>query len=720
MREEVAIHDYENFPSSMYSEYMDVSDFDKIISAFKSEKDLDLPYEVVLEFKREMGVDSNEQVKEMFLTKTVSGSESDKELGEFYVELVGINGVQNKEFYFNYADYGFDVRMDLTEEEEEAYEDLDDAELGEQMIEKMYDGNIPKNLLEKHFDFESLGNELSINDYTCYSKDGYCYWFSNRYAKGGIASQGSNKIQLGDMVHVVAENRSGVVTNVISNGKHYSVKFVDGSKNIYDKNEIEKVRSEEDYDEYADGGDIDKGVDLFEDYENIPPKVQNILNKYSTGFEDGDYKILKTALKELENIGFTFEYGLDGVAYDLRPIGLKGKSEFDEYADGGEFGGGGSIGTTHYHKHNPNITFEILEYTNKGVKGLQKNPKSLSRKEKKEGIIVYYSTNEFRDLFEKEKYADGGEFGGGGKIPSVTQNDLKGKEFTFEGGKFLIVDFPNKQGAWNKGQRWRKTAKHETFVIKLNDVKTSLDKSLFFEFKKPNYVYDDFWLQFEGKPSRNISGNANKMKDNLLFEISERQGKMSDGGEFGGGGMTESEINKLYSKTKFINDDFNWKLKLLEMLQDQSVEAYHIYQNLTAKQKNEVLQEQFELDNDMGSDGDGEIETSKENLEILLADAKKGKLYKRGGMVSKNLKRVVSKGTKYGKLAVKKAKPKAKKIIRKAKIGFDALAKKVAKSYVGKAVAKKYQSVYGKRYSKAEAEEVGNKVAAKVKRMKGM
>ncbi len=444
LREEVAIHDYENFPSSMYSEYMDVSDFDKIISAFKSEKDLDLPYEVVLEFKREMGVDSNEQVKEMFLTKTVSGSESDKELGKFYVELVGLNGVQNKEFYFNYADYGFDVRMDLTEEQEEAYEDLDDAELGEQMIEEMYNGNIPKNLLEKHFDFESLGNDLSINDYTCYSKDGYCYWFSNRYAKGGIASQGSNKIQLGDMVHVVAENRSGVVTNVISNGKHYSVKFVDGSKNIYDKNEIEKVRSEEDYDEYADGG------------------------------------------------------------------------------------------------------------------------------------------------------------------------------------------------------------------------------------------------------------------------------------EFGGGGMTESEINKLYSKTKFINDDFNWKLKLLEMLQDQSVEAYHIYQNLTAKQKNEVLQEQFELDNDMGSDGDGEIETSKENLEILLADAKNGKLYKRGGMVSKNLKRIVSKGTKYGKLAVKKAKPKAKKIIPKAKIGFDALAKKVAKSYVGKAVAKKYQSVYGKRYSKAEAQEVGNKVAAKVKRMKGM
>jgi hypothetical protein len=92
----------------------------------------------------------------------------------------------------------------------------------------------------------------------------------------------------------------------------------------------------------------------------------------------------------------------------------------------------------------------------------------------------------------------------------------------------------------------------------------------------------------------------------------------------------------------------------------------------------------------------------------------------KGGSVGKKLKRTISKGTKYGKLAVKKAKPKAKKIVRKLKIGFDALAKKVAKSYEGKAVDPKYQKQYGKRYSKEEAQEVGNKVAAKVKRMKGM
>ena len=43
----------------------------------------------------------------------------------------------------------------------------------------------------------------------------------------------------------------------------------------------------------ATGGEVE-GVDLFEDYENIPPKVQEILDKYEEGFEDGDYEILES------------------------------------------------------------------------------------------------------------------------------------------------------------------------------------------------------------------------------------------------------------------------------------------------------------------------------------------------------------------------------------------------------------------------------------------
>ena len=47
-------------------------------------------------------------------------------------------------------------------------------------------------------------------------------------------------------------------------------------------------------------------------------------------------------------------------------------------------------------------------------------------------------------------------------------------------------------------------------------------------------------------------------------------------------------------------------------------------------------------------------------------------------------------------------------------IGFEKLSNKVAKNYEGDKVAPKYQHEYGKRYSKAEAKEVGDKVAGKV------
>jgi len=80
--------------------------------------------------------------------------------------------------------------------------------------------------------------------------------------------------------------------------------------------------------EYENGGGVEEeGVNLFEDYENIPENVQEILDEHQQAFEDGDYRGLEQAHKELEAIGYTFDYYLDGQAYDLRPIGTKGKVE---------------------------------------------------------------------------------------------------------------------------------------------------------------------------------------------------------------------------------------------------------------------------------------------------------------------------------------------------------------------------------------------------------
>jgi len=55
-----------------------------------------------------------------------------------------------------------------------------------------------------------------------------------------------------------------------------------------------------------------------------------------------------------------------------------------------------------------------------------------------------------------------------------------------------------------------------------------------------------------------------------------------------------------------------------------------------------------------------------------------------------------------------------KKFAKGGKIGFEGLANKVAKRYVGRKVSKEYQAEYGKTYDAKEAKEVGNKVAGKV------
>jgi hypothetical protein len=86
---------------------------------------------------------------------------------------------------------------------------------------------------------------------------------------------------------------------------------------------------------FSGGGSTDEGIDLFEDYENIPPQVQEILDNYSEGIEDGNYKDLQDAKNDLEEIGYTFDFYLDGTAYDLRPIGTKGKTDEEEYGTGG-------------------------------------------------------------------------------------------------------------------------------------------------------------------------------------------------------------------------------------------------------------------------------------------------------------------------------------------------------------------------------------------------
>jgi len=98
---------------------------------------------------------------------------------------------------------------------------------------------------------------------------------------------------------------------------------------------------------FDDGGGVER-IDLFEDYENIPERVQVVLDTYQDAFENGDYKQLAIANRTLERIGYTFDYGLDGQAYGLRPIGVP-LNELKGYEDMGEnYANGGGVGSYPY------------------------------------------------------------------------------------------------------------------------------------------------------------------------------------------------------------------------------------------------------------------------------------------------------------------------------------------------------------------------------------
>ena len=59
-------------------------------------------------------------------------------------------------------------------------------------------------------------------------------------------------------------------------------------------------------------------LDLFETPELIPQEVQAVLDTLS---EDANsYLELERIQKQVEKLGYTFDYGLDAEPYDLRPI----------------------------------------------------------------------------------------------------------------------------------------------------------------------------------------------------------------------------------------------------------------------------------------------------------------------------------------------------------------------------------------------------------------
>lgn len=92
----------------------------------------------------------------------------------------------------------------------------------------------------------------------------------------------------------------------------------------YDKI-VEMISIIQKYKKYEQGGELVEYTDLFQDYDNMPKNLKAIFKKYENKYASGDmdYKETEKFLKEVEAIGYTFDYYLDNEPYGLRPIGVK-------------------------------------------------------------------------------------------------------------------------------------------------------------------------------------------------------------------------------------------------------------------------------------------------------------------------------------------------------------------------------------------------------------
>jgi antirestriction protein len=192
VHEEYAIHDYEGFPRSFYSEYMGEGDFDNLYEIMRIADSSNLPVDVLMEAMSDLGYEDNaERVAEAYYSSIPASMGNEfRDFAYEYIDSIGsiTDAVSNPEFYFDYESFGSDVRMDYTEEEleEMGYNELDDAELGETLVDEQGGvKNLGQKTIEMYFDYDKFGRDLEYDFIAVRGKDGDYYFFNRNFAKGG-------------------------------------------------------------------------------------------------------------------------------------------------------------------------------------------------------------------------------------------------------------------------------------------------------------------------------------------------------------------------------------------------------------------------------------------------------------------------------------------------------------------------------------------------------
>lgn len=403
---------------------------------------------------------------------------------------------------------------------------------------------------------------------------------------------------------------------------------------------------------YAHGGETEEGVDLFEDYENIPEDLQEILDNYQDAFEDGDYKGLEKALKEANAIGYTFEYYLDGQAYDLRKIGQKGKSEVEEYAKGG------------------NIKKYILKADIKSV--------TVKRKGKE---VTYKGADVLNGA---HVLAKGGDITS--KANYVGKNDVVEVELK-DGSKVKPVNgYWIKKGAEPISNEPTPTASGKYNAVAFDGKKqiANLSDNEYSD-KIESFIKDN-----EKKGFEVIVDLMNKGK--VEQQVYKTSFNKSNETKFGETYIKKDMRNNWKAETTL--DDFNdydWKISTIKTYSGNLVSSAQGGKTEPTGSKGIQMWKY----------------TMYQDPNYTLEVSKPSRLTEK--LVSEQHEKALAKFKKFMETGTFKGGGKISK--------FDKLSAKVAKQYEGKPVKSQYQEEYGKYYSKEEAQEVGDKVAGKMKAM---
>lgn len=88
-----------------------------------------------------------------------------KDYAHEYIDQIGEIPKKLADMYFDYESFGRDVKYDLDSDDPNDAErlEMDDADLGEEVIRDIYGRDVPAELVTRYFDYDAFARDLRLN-----------------------------------------------------------------------------------------------------------------------------------------------------------------------------------------------------------------------------------------------------------------------------------------------------------------------------------------------------------------------------------------------------------------------------------------------------------------------------------------------------------------------------------------------------------------------------